>query len=253
MEPQQPLSASTPESEQPVKHGGELIWNFLTILLLLAVAAVLVVAWLIYSNPYTPLNRFQPPTMPAAIVLPSATPTAKSLPSTWTATLPPTEPPTITPSPLPPTTTPVPETPTPEATYSPAPTQKVDSKYPFVLQSDPSAIAASVLYPDRGCKWLGIGGQVLDVQGRPAAGISVQVGGNLNGRAVNLTSLTGLVQVYGLAGYEIPLAETPVASKGTLWVRLWDQAGLPLSDKVSFETYDDCSRNLIVVNFKAVR
>jgi len=38
-----------------------------------------------------------------------------------------------------------------------------------------------------------------------------------------------------------------------MWVRLIDQARLPLSPKVYFDTYEDCHRNLIVINFRQVR
>jgi hypothetical protein len=38
-----------------------------------------------------------------------------------------------------------------------------------------------------------------------------------------------------------------------LKVRLEDQAGLPLSDFVSIDTFSDCAKNLIVVNFKQVK
>ena len=39
----------------------------------------------------------------------------------------------------------------------------------------------------------------------------------------------------------------------SLWVRLLDQSGLPLSGKVYFSTTQDCQRNLVVVNFKQVK
>jgi hypothetical protein len=77
-----------------------------------------------------------------------------------------------------------------------------------------------------------VGGQVVDMQGRPVTGITVQIGGNLGKEVIDQTSLTGLALKYGEAGYEFELAKTPAASKQTLWVRLIDQARLPLSPKV---------------------
>jgi len=36
-------------------------------------------------------------------------------------------------------------------------------------------------------------------------------------------------------------------------VQLLDQAGAPLSEKIYFETFEDCNRNLVFINFKQVR
>ena len=58
---------------------------------------------------------------------------------------------------------------------------------------------------------------------------------------------------YGRGGYEFTLADHPIASKQSAWVQLLDQSNLPLSPKVYFNTYEDCSKNLIIVNFKQVR
>jgi hypothetical protein len=121
------------------------------------------------------------------------------------------------------------------------------------LKSVPSAIDASVLNPERGCNWMGIGGQVLDLQGRPLTGVTVQLGGTLEGRSITLNSLTGTARQYGEAGFEFTLSDLPIASNGTLWVRLADQASLPLSGRQSFDTYAECEKNLIIINFKQIR
>jgi len=207
---------------------------------------------LIFSNPNVPVNPFPPPTVPVAIVLPSNTPEPPRLPPTWT--------PTITTTPLP---TETPKPPTATATIvggnfllTPSATQpEVQSNYAFVLKSAPAAIDASVLYPDRGdCKWMGVGGQVLDLQGRPVTGITIMLGGSVDGKLVDQTSLTGTALKYGEAGYEFTLDSQSVrATKGAYWVRLVDQQKLPLSAKVYFDTFDDCQKNLIVINFRQVR
>jgi hypothetical protein len=36
-------------------------------------------------------------------------------------------------------------------------------------------------------------------------------------------------------------------------VQLFDQSMAPLSERVFFDTYDDCSQNLILINFRQVR
>ena len=109
-------------------------------------------------------------------------------------------------------------------------------------------------HPDDGCNWMGVAGQVFDLSGAPVSGQQVRVGGSLLGAPIELLSLTGVTTAYGNNGfYEFTLGETPVNSTGTLWVQLLDQSGLPMSDKIYFDTYDACEKNLIFVNFKQVR
>ncbi len=100
---------------------------------------------------------------------------------------------------------------------------------------------------------MGVGGQVLDLQGRPLTGMTIQVGGVLENVAVNQTSLTGLALKYGEAGYEFELAKMPTASEKTLWLRMIDQANLPLSPRIYFNTTATCDKNLVIINFKQIR
>jgi len=101
---------------------------------------------------------------------------------------------------------------------------------------------------------MGVAGQVFDLSGAPISGQQVRIGGFLGGKTVELLTLTGLTNAYGTAGfYEFNLGEKPVASKGSLWVQLIDQAGLTMSDKIFFDTYDSCDKNLIFINFKQMR
>ena len=60
------------------------IWNTLSFLAVMAVIAVIVLFSLIFINPQTAINPFPPPTLPAALVLPTHTPTYGQLPPTWT-------------------------------------------------------------------------------------------------------------------------------------------------------------------------
>jgi hypothetical protein len=68
-----------------------------------------------------------------------------------------------------------------------------------------------------------------------------------------MISLTGVALNYGRGGYEFTLADRPIASKGSLWLQLLDQSGIPLSEQVYFDTYDSCEQNLIIVDFKQIR
>jgi hypothetical protein len=239
----------------PSRNIPAVVWNILTILVLILVLFVAGVFLLIFINPNTGLNPFPPPTLPAAIALPTLTPTPRGvLPATWTPE--PTLEPSQTPTPRPtatalPTETPFslfPDTATPTETQLPG-------SMPFdVAQGSPAAIASTTFHPEAACNWMGVAGQVLNLSGAPVStGIIIKLGGVLSGKFIDLTSLTGTARQYGEAGYEIMLADKPAASNGTLWVQLVDQAGLPLSDRIYFDTYDDCNKNLIFINFKQTR
>jgi hypothetical protein len=65
--------------------------------------------------------------------------------------------------------------------------------------------------------------------------------------------MTGLATAFGPAGYEVKLADKPIDSNGTIWIRVIDQAGLPLSEKIPFYTYADCQQNLIIIYFQQIR
>ena len=235
------------------------LYNFLTMLALLVMLAVITFVALTYTNPYNRLNPFPPPTQPAALVLPSQTP----LPSSTNTPLPPTPTWTLTPSITPtPTKTPTasataalatPLNPDDEVLQTSTVTPRVVSQYPFVLRADPVGIDASLLYPNRGCRWSGIGGQVVDLQDSPYVGITIQMGGSLQGRYINEYSLTGTATKYGDAGFEFTLTDYPFDSRSELWVRLINQSNYPLSERVFFDTYGDCARNLIIINFEQVR
>jgi len=63
-------------------------------------------------------------------------------------------------------------------------------------------------------------------------------------------TVSSIAPAYGKSGYEFFLGTVPIASKGELNLQLLDQAGLPLSDVISIDTYNDCSKNLVLVRFK---
>lgn len=242
------------EQAHPKRNVGAMVWNVLTVLLLLATLCVGTVYLMIFMNPYSPMNLFPPPTLPPTLALPTATSTPRLLlPPTWTPS--PTLEPTVTFTPLP-TSTPFPsETPFSLFTPTPGVTGTPGRGMPFVVSpGTPVGTSSQTFHAESGCNWLGVAGQVFDLSGAPVSGQQVRIGGTLLGSAVDMLTLTGLTTAYGTAGfYEFVLGTKPVVSKGTLWVQLIDQGGVPMSDKVYFDTYDSCDKNLIFVNFKQVR
>jgi len=45
----------------------------------------------------------------------------------------------------------------------------------------------------------------------------------------------------------------PQNTNDALYVQLLDQAGLPISEQITFDTFADCSKNLILIRFQKVR
>lgn len=230
----------------------DLIWNIMTTIVLLAIVVVIAVYLTIFQNPRNALNPLPPPGLPTQAQMPTATATLRSLPPTWTATVPPTATATVTPMTAVIATDAVEVTPG-ELLPVVEETEQPGALYAFAVQGEVKGIDATIFRPEHGCNWLGVAGQAFDMQGRPATGITVQVGGSLMRTYIDLISLTGTALWYGQAGFEVFLAEQPSNSNGALWVRLLDQSGLPLSPKVYFNTSDNCQQNLVVVNFKQVR
>jgi hypothetical protein len=241
--------------DQPQSTGSisGVIFNVLTVLVLLMVLCVTAGFLAIFFNPNSGLNPFAPPTLPPRMSLPTGTPTPRSvLPPTWTPS--PSPEPTLTLTPVP-TSTPFPtETPFPLFTATLEGTKPVGGM-PFVVGAGtPIGTSSAPFHPDAGCNWLGVAGQVFDLSTASISGQQIRLGGTLAGTPIDMLSLTGLAGSYGSPGfYEFVLGDTAIASQATLWVQLLDQAGIPMSEKVFFDTYDNCEKNLVFINFQQVR
>ena len=243
----------------------DILWNILTVLVLLAIAAMAVYFVFIYLYPTSPLNTYPPPTEAVAMVLPTNPPATDTLTPftrtpvriasvTRTPTLTKTVTVILTPSytPVTPTLTPtITETFTPEITDTAQPY----SAFPFMLQGSPVLMSGdgSVFPTNHGCNWMGVAGRVIDLQGAPVANVNVQLLGSLDGKYINLTSLTGTARDYGESGYEFTIANKTMDSKKSLSVYLFDQSQIQISEKVTFDTSSDCSKNLVLINFKQAR
>lgn len=219
-------------------------WDVLSIIFLVLSLLLGCYFLTVLVNPHTPLNPLPPPTN-----TPLPTPTPIQLEPTWTPT------PTIEPTP----------TVTPRPTFTPIPTPTFFSLLPPTNTPRPTAtpkapFAASVTYidstiihPELGCNWIGVGGSIVDSNNADITGIIVRLLGSFDGRSVDLTTVSGTAPLYGRSGFEFTLGTIPIASTRQLFVKLFDQAGLPLSENVYFNTYADCKRNLVLIRFKKVR
>ena len=232
-----------------------LVWNILTLLVLLSTLCIGLLGLTLFVNPNSAYNPFPPATLPPTLALPTATNTPRiQFEPTWTATL--TSEPSATPTERPSATPMLTETASvpPTATLPPGPSGTPEP-FAFVVQEgSPAAISGAGFHPTEGCNWMGVAGQATSLNDSPVLFIFVQLGGTLEGRIYEPgTTMTGSAPQYGQGGFEFTISDHVVASQGSLWIQLLDQAGLPLSDKVYFDTYDDCEKNLIIIYFKQVR
>ena len=171
---------------------------------------------------------------------PSATVTRTMRPATSTSSGP-----TIT---LTPTLT---MTPTKTATATPTATPELR---PFILGGEPETMSSEMI-PQQplDCDWLVIAGQVLDLGDAPVTGLTLHLYGELGGFTIDRFALSGTALAYGESGYQFALENLVVDSRDSLFIQLVDTYGLPLSHAYAVQTYEDCNKNLILINFKQVR
>ncbi len=233
--------APAPPRRKKRKPGSFL--NFLSGIFVSGTVVVALLFAIIFINPQSSLNPLPPTTIPALVLTHTPSPTPKAvLPPTWTPTSSPTV--TATETPMP-TDTPIP---TPE--NSPVPTADLESGTTFGMQSGSPTYEINVFHPDSGCDWLGVAGQIFDNDGLPVSGILIEAGGTINGQAVTGLTLSGMAPDYGEGGYELTLSNSPASSNGEVWIQLLDQANLPLSEEIYFQTFDSCDSNLVKINFE---
>jgi len=207
---------------------------------------ILCALWLMLAGcevfPYVTETEVQP--------LPSST-TTSSQPSptqvTMTTTL--EVPPTATLE-----TSPEPTSTTTSILPTPTKTIKVEVDLPiqtptYKLQDGNPIYLPNFAYPESGCEWLGVAGQVFDAQGFEVQDLIIAAGDIQIGDEQQWSTQTGLAQSYGPGGYEIQLSEIPQDSKERFWVQVLDQDGNLLSERLFFDTFDDCAQNLILINF----
>jgi len=224
------------------------VWDILSIAVLVLTACIAGYFALIFIDPNSSLNVL-PPTGRFANT-PTSTPAPIQLEPTWTAS------PTLE---MTPTKTPVPtwtpfSTSTPFSLVPPTRTPKPTStpKAPFGAISV-QQVESTIIHPEFACNWAGIGGTVVDANNSDVIGTVVVLRGTLDGKTVDLTTVTGINKEYGQSGYEFVLGNAPIASNKTLYVQLVDQSGIPLSNKVEIITSTDCTKNLVIVRFKKNR
>jgi len=220
-------------------------WDMLSIATIILTLCIGVYFVAIFLFPQAAFNPLKPnPVDPNAP--PTATITPRQLDATWTVTPPlvVTETPTLLPTyTLEPSATFF-SLLTPTITFTPTATPKA----PF--SANVSYRESTIIHLEAACNWQGIGGTVVDANNADMVGMVMTLSGFYNNKTTSVQTVSGVATAYGRSGFEFFLGTVPISSKGELYLQLLDQSGLPLSDKVYLDTFNDCSKNLIVVRFK---
>ena len=179
---------------------------------------------------------------------PTWTPQApiSTAPPTATNTRRPTAEPTITVTFPPATNTPT-ITPSPTATDTPGPPPTATvtrSPYPFT-KSDTSPIYLQNFANNAGCNWLGVAGEVLNLEGNPVGAGQYQV--HIWGSGIEARVPVGGAPAYGPSGYEQFVFNAPVIRDYN--VQLETSSGSAVSQIYAVQTRASCNHNLLLLNF----
>jgi len=221
------------------------LFNVLS-LVMLALTLITVLCYILIAvNPYMPFNPFPPPPRQIAVLATNTpTPTPGRTPvATWTPTntptITPTPPATFTPTP---TRTPTPITPSATPTNTPMPTPRVTrSPWPFTYE---------ITYetPVYGCNWLGVAGNVVDIDGNDLSGYPIHVWGG----GIDEVVTSGDNQRYGDAGWEQFFLPYPQELRGVFRVQIHDKNNPnhpPVSQEIVLNFPGFCSQSLARITF----
>ncbi len=90
----------------------------------------------------------------------------------------------------------------------------------------------------------------MDANNADMLRMTIRLVGFYNNKTKNELTVSSIAPPYGQSGYKFSLGTVPISSKGQLYIQILDQAGLPLSDNIYIDTFNDCSKNLVLVRFK---
>lgn len=221
------------------------LWDMLSILTLLITFCMGLYFVAVFLVPNSNINPLSPNRYAVMNFAPTPTITQIQLSPTWTvtpidATITPTLVPTLT---VPPTATVV-----SLITPSDTPTPTATPKAPF--SATVTYIDSAIIHPEAACNWQGIAGTIVDANNADIIGVAVRVTGYYNNKTKNELTVSGITPAYGKSGFEFFLGAVPISSEELLSIQIFDQAGLPLSANIPIDTFNDCTKNLVLVKFK---
>ncbi|MEK6223062.1 MAG: hypothetical protein N2D54_12530 [Chloroflexota bacterium] len=240
------------EFDEPVKkpRGGaaKAFWNIGTLFFVISTLCVLGYYGYIFLNPYSPANLFRPR---GVAVVPTLVDNNTPPPTEVESTIP-----TATTEP---TATVIAITPEPTATLELLPSAtpfqidgatatSVSTGKPFfaVQPGNPTYLPHS-----EGCGGMYVAGNVTNLNEEPMLFMTIRLTGTLNGASIGIEdALSGTSPQYAGGGYEIQVGDgAPENTNASAFIQMLDQEGQPASDIIFFQTFDDCNKNLILVNF----
>lgn len=123
----------------------------------------------------------------------------------------------------------------------------------YAVQPATPVFMQNFVHTTEGCAWQGVAGQVFDASGKPVTNLIVKVSGFWEGKGISLVGITGMVSglPYGPGSYEIVLGDTAFDTVDQLQIQIFSADQTPLTEPLSFSTSADCSKNLVIINFKA--
>lgn len=184
----------------------------------------------------------------SAEILPTFTPAAPAtaIPAAPTNTRSPTSEPSITPTFPPPTSTRTPTpTPTSTATEGPTPTETATrSDFPFTKDVI-SPIYLTNFANNAQCNWMGMAGEVLDLDRNqvPTGSYVVHVWGS----GIDQRVAVGTAPAYAPSGWEVFLNNAPAVRDYN--VQLESPQGTPVSQVYAVQTRASCDENLVYFVF----
>jgi len=161
-------------------------------------------------------------------------------------TLQPTLTPSVTPTFPPPTPTRTP-TPTPTDTPTPGPSATATATFsPFPFTKDlQSPQYLQNFANNAGCNWMGIAGEVFDLEGNPVAPGQYVV--HIWDSGIDQRAVVGDAPAYGPSGYEQFLFDAPRVQDHS--VQLETSNGTAVSQVYRVQTRASCNQNLVWFNF----
>ncbi|HSG26683.1 MAG TPA: hypothetical protein VLA32_11250 [Anaerolineales bacterium] len=244
--------AEEPKPEKPKKKPGSVLLTLGAYYFLASSLCLIGFFVAIYIDPYNPINPFMPPT-PVGVSQPEEVTPVLTATAQATFTQAPAATETVA---LLPTETPLQATPTETFIPYPTPTnvvlstsQPVDTPDRLTHFAAQEGTPAYIPYSG-GCSGVYIAGNIIDIDDRPVMLMAVRATGTINGQAINVEVLSGSNPNYSESGWEIKLFDQLVTTTGQITVGLYPQGAWdPISDLVVIDTFNDCTRNLAVVNF----
>lgn len=120
-------------------------------------------------------------------------------------------------------------------------------QFAYSIQMLTPIFTTNFVHLEEGCHWLGMSGQVFDINNQPVEGMVVAVTGKPGYAIPAALAYSGLAPEYGPGGYEVFLGNENLG--GEYKVQLFDYEGTPLSAEANVSVPPGCDSNLIIINF----